>query len=154
MPNIGVPEILMLLTIVGIIAAIIAAIAISAGKAARGRTPHPMITPTTPAELEHQLRALVNEGKTILAIKILRQHTGLSLQDAKTAVDGMRAGRRLIDHPAMTRLPQPPPRLHQADLATRVRELKAAGREQQAVHLVIGETGMTQGEAQTFVQAL
>ncbi|GAA2776076.1 hypothetical protein [Nonomuraea dietziae] len=66
----------------------------------------------------------------------------------------MRAGRRLIDHPAMTRLPQPPPRLHQADLATRVRELKAAGREQQAVHLVIGETGMTQGEAQTFVQAL
>ncbi|MEU4548024.1 hypothetical protein [Nonomuraea dietziae] len=154
MPNIGVPELLILLPVVGIIAAIIAAVAINAGKAARGRTPQPTIAPTTPAELENDLQTLVNQGKTILAIKILRQHTGLSLQDAKTAVDGMRAGRRLVDHPAMARLPQPPPRAHQADLATRVRELKAAGREQQAVHLVIGETGMTQSEAQTFVQAL
>ncbi|GAA2367826.1 hypothetical protein GCM10010404_22870 [Nonomuraea africana] len=150
MTNIGIPEILPVLLAIGIIAAI----ALSATKAARARTPNPLITPRTPAELEHHLQALVDQGKPILAIKILREHTGLSLKDAKTAVDGMRAGHRLIDHPAMARLPQPQPRAHQPDLATRVRRLKADGRAEQAVHLVIGETGMSQSEAQTFVQAL
>ncbi|MEU8249727.1 hypothetical protein [Nonomuraea sp. NPDC048916] len=42
----------------------------------------------------------------------------------------------------------------QDDLATRVRRLKEAGRTQQAIFLVRGETGIGQDEAAQFVNSL
>ncbi|OUC82557.1 hypothetical protein CA984_41195, partial [Streptosporangium minutum] len=49
--------------------------------------------------------------------------------------------------------PLPPPG-YGADLATRVRLLKTAGRSAQAVLLVRGETGMSEPDAQRFVDAI
>ncbi|MEV7966908.1 hypothetical protein AB0O34_13125 [Sphaerisporangium sp. NPDC088356] len=46
------------------------------------------------------------------------------------------------------------PRTAGPDLATRVRELKAAGRQEQAVYLVRGETGMDSREAHLFVDSI
>lgn len=45
-----------------------------------------------------------------------------------------------------------PPR--QPDLADRARALKAAGRTEQAIHLVRGETGMDEAQAVAFVNSL
>ncbi|WP_327092725.1 ribosomal protein L7/L12 [Nonomuraea sp. NBC_01738] len=121
--------------------------------ARRGATPHRAIT-MTPTELEARLNAMVSEGNLIPAIKLLREQTGLGLKDAKDAVEGIRAGRRIINHPAMTRLSPGPHPVRHADLATRVRELRAAGRTEQAVLLVRGETGMNQADAERFVDNL
>ncbi|MBB2910517.1 hypothetical protein FHS43_001780 [Streptosporangium becharense] len=52
------------------------------------------------------------------------------------------------------RVSAPYPGAGGADLATRVRELKSAGRTEQAVHLVRGETGMGRREAELFVDGL
>ncbi|WP_067126969.1 ribosomal protein L7/L12 [Microtetraspora malaysiensis] len=105
----------------------------------------PGLTPPIPRDLQERVRALCAEGKKIHAIKALRDGTGLSLKDAKDVVDALDAGR-----PVPTTQPDGQP----GDLASRVRELKAAGRAEQAVFLVRGETGMTQAEAETFVDAL
>ncbi|GAA3231304.1 hypothetical protein [Nonomuraea helvata] len=50
--------------------------------------------------------------------------------------------------------PAAQPGRSQEDLATRVRRLKQEGRTDQAIHLVIGETGMGHSEATQFVNAL
>jgi hypothetical protein len=125
-----------------------------AGSAVAGPAP-------TPQHLEALVVNLVREHRKIEAIKELRRHTGLGLADAKGVVDAMAAGQPLWNHPMMARfrpaggapLPSAPQDLP-PDLATRVRRLKAAGRGEQAVHLVRGETGMEDREARLFVEAL
>ena len=112
-------------------------------------------------ELESQVRALLEQRKKIHAVKLVREQTGLGLAAAKGYVDDLEAGRI---PPA---LPQLPGRLahHErarpefsrqsgADLASRVRDLKLSGRAEQAVFLVRGETGMTESEAQRFVDSI
>ncbi|MEQ4725101.1 ribosomal protein L7/L12 [Nonomuraea sp. B19D2] len=141
---IGFPEMLIGLTVIAVI--VVAIVRASA----RGSRP-PVFLP--PDELDHQLRSLVAQGKRIYAIKLLRQHTGMGLKEAKDAVDGLAVGRP-INHPALHRPPTAPAAAPQADLAARVRQLKEAGRSEQAVHLVRGETGMTEDEALRFLDAL
>lgn len=152
MPNIGVPEIGILVAVLAVIAIAVVLVVTAAARAGRTSVTH-MSTggPLPPHDLESALRTLIADGKQIHAIKLLRQHTGLGLKSAKDAVEAMAAGR---DHPALARLRPPAPALARPDLATRVRELKAAGRTEQAVHLVIGETGMSLGDAETFVRTL
>ncbi|MFE5328140.1 hypothetical protein ACFRCG_17350 [Embleya sp. NPDC056575] len=41
-----------------------------------------------------EVRALVVEGKTMHAIKVHREKTGVSLKEAKDVVDAIKAGRR------------------------------------------------------------
>ncbi|MFE3201837.1 hypothetical protein ACWGR4_26015 [Embleya sp. NPDC055664] len=41
-----------------------------------------------------QVRALVDEGRTMEAIKVHRETTGASLKEAKDVVDAIKAGRR------------------------------------------------------------
>ncbi|MFF3665594.1 ribosomal protein L7/L12 [Microtetraspora malaysiensis] len=105
----------------------------------------PGLMPPIPRDLQERVRELCAEGKKIHAIKALRDGTGLSLKEAKDVVDALDAGRSV---------PTPQPDGQPGDLASRVRELKAAGRAEQAVFLVRGETGMSQTEAETFVDAL
>ncbi|GAA3827309.1 hypothetical protein GCM10022226_55290 [Sphaerisporangium flaviroseum] len=157
MPNLGPLEVLILIVVVGVVVgAVVAAIRI--GRTGSGSSSVPQMRPATPQELHRIVTQLTRQGRQIHAIKELRQFTGLDLRTAKAVVDGVAMGRDMWSHPAMTRF-RPADRdalPHTAgpDLATRVRELKAAGREEQAVHLVRGETGMGEQEARTFVDSL
>ncbi|MFI7124514.1 ribosomal protein L7/L12 [Nonomuraea sp. NPDC050153] len=138
---------LLVLTFIAVIAIVAVAIVRAS---ARGSRP-PVFLP--PDELNHQLRSLVAQGKRIYAIKLLRRHTGMGLKEAKDEVDGLAAGRP-INHPALHRPPTAPAAAPPDNLAARVRQLKEAGRVEQAVHLVRGETGMTEDEALRFLRAL
>ncbi|WP_205302750.1 ribosomal protein L7/L12 [Nonomuraea montanisoli] len=155
--NLGAPEILILLSFVVLFAAAIAAVAIT--RATRGGTPSRLPRPASPQELDARVRHLAATGQPIHAIKLLRQHTGMGLKEAKDAVDGLAHGRP-IRHPALQPHPTPPsvaavqPAGHTADLAARVRALKRDGRTEQAVFLVRGETGMDHDEATAFVDSV
>ncbi len=141
------PEIIVIAFVLIVLAALIA---ITVYLATR-RRPAPPMQPIAPIrlapELEHELRHLIAQRQLIHAIKTLRQHTGLDLRTAKNIVDAMAAGHDLTGHPHI----RPP---MQADLATRVRELLQAGRTEQAIFLVRGETGMDAQAAERFVASL
>lgn len=113
--------------------------------------------PIRPEHLEEHLRTLIQQNKQIRAIKLLREQTGMGLKDAKDAIDALAAGRP-ISHRAYLWLTRSghtaTPALPQADLATRARNLKEAGKTEQAVFLVRGETGWNEQEAIAFVEAL
>ncbi|WP_169946812.1 ribosomal protein L7/L12 [Microbispora sp. H11081] len=104
----------------------------------------PGLLPPVSADLQHRVRELYAEGKKIEAIKVIREQTGLGLKEAKDLAEAMASGRPLPVAPGHAR----------PDLASRVRELKAAGHAEQAVFLVRGETGMGQAEAERFVEAI
>jgi ribosomal protein L7/L12 len=114
------------------------------GKARTASAARALSTPV-PAELQSRIRTLAAADQRIQAIKLLREATGLSLLDAKNAVDAIAAGNVL---------PAPERERERADLAYRARSLLGAGREDEAVRLVATETGMSAPEAATFVRAL
>ncbi|WP_433356828.1 ribosomal protein L7/L12 [Microtetraspora malaysiensis] len=146
----GMVEIVVIIVVILVIVAVlVTVIALAARSGARTgpqlawRTPG--LVPPLPHDLQERVRELCSQGKKIHAIKAVREGTGLGLKEAKDVVDALDAGRPI---------PTAQPVGHPGDLASRVRELKAAGRAEQAVFLVRGETGMTQAEAETFVNAL
>ncbi|MEU8380321.1 ribosomal protein L7/L12 [Streptosporangium sp. NPDC048865] len=164
MPNVGPTELLILAVLFAVVLAIVIGVVVAAVKGGRaasgGRVP--LATPT-PQGLYETVTGLTRRGQKIQAIKELRRHTGLGLKEAKAVVDAVAMGHDLWGHPLMAGLrparPVVPPgaggiAVTGPDLATRVRELKAAGRAEQAVHLVRGETGMGEREAELFVEAL
>lgn len=99
-----------------------------------------------PAMLSEQatarVRALMSQGQKIQAIKLVREETRMGLKDAKDYVEAMAAGRIAPGLPGG------------GPLSERVRSFKAAGDPASAVALVRAETGMTQSEAERFVDAL
>ncbi|GAA1285990.1 hypothetical protein Psi02_56270 [Planotetraspora silvatica] len=103
----------------------------------------PGLPPPISADLQNRVRALIAEGRKTQAIKVVREETGIGPREGKNVVDAIAAGQPI---PGVTPTP--------SDLASRVRELKAAGRTQQAVLLVRDETGMGQVEAEAFINAL
>jgi Ribosomal protein L7/L12 C-terminal domain len=120
--------------------------------ATRSRSERPAGPPAPvvplPAELQFRVRQLVAEDKKIHAIKEVREALGLSLLDAKNAVDALADGRSV---PVPGR---PVPEVGRSDLADRARTLAAAGRHDEAVRLVADETGMSAPEAEAFLRAL
>ncbi|GIH78110.1 hypothetical protein Plo01_45390 [Planobispora longispora] len=108
--------------------------------------------PVSPADLDARARMLIARGRPVHAIRLVRRQTGLSVTESKRYVDDLIAG-GVPPWPGNLPLPgnAAPPR---GDLAGRVRELKAAGRAEQAVLLVRGETGMDEDEARRFVEAI
>ncbi|WP_449066133.1 50S ribosomal protein L7/L12 [Planomonospora algeriensis] len=141
MPNLGPAELLIagvLLTLL-----VIGAIVLMR-RSARPSVPAPRLGP---AELHHRVQDLTAQGKQLEAIKLIREQTGLGLAAAKRYADDVAAGRA----PGGAR---EIPRRGGADLADRVRELKAAGRAEQALFLVRGETGMAEADARRFVDAI
>ncbi|GIH71920.1 hypothetical protein Mth01_41730 [Sphaerimonospora thailandensis] len=108
----------------------------------------PGLLPPIPAHVQHEVREMWAAGRKIEAIKLIRERTGLGLKEAKMIAETLGAGQAVPVHPAGSA------HLAAPDLATRVRELKAAGRIEQAVFLVRGETGMGQTEAEAFVNTL
>ncbi|WP_436757842.1 ribosomal protein L7/L12 [Streptosporangium sp. V21-05] len=174
MPNLGPIELLILAVLLAVVLVIIVGAVMAVRKAGRavsgGRAP---LMPPTPQGLYETVTRLTRQGQKIQAIKELRQYTGLGLKEAKTVVDAVASGHDMWSHPAMARFrpahPVVPPNAAATgaagapgdggaaagpDLATRVRGLKAAGRAEQAVYLVRGETGMGEREAELFVDTL
>ena len=100
-----------------------------------------------PADLQSRVRALCVQFQQIQAVKELREALGLSLLDAKNVTDAIAAGNTLPTPEAAAGRPR-------RDLAPRIRELLAAGRQTEAVRLVAAETGMTAPEADAFIRAL
>src|SRR5690606_42084007 len=92
--------------------------------------------PIRPEHLEEHLRTLIQQNKQIRAIKLLREQTGMGLKDAKDAIDALAAGRP-ISHRAYLWLTRSghtaTPALPQADLVTRARNLKEAGKTEQEI---------------------
>ncbi|GAA5051901.1 hypothetical protein HNP84_006360 [Thermocatellispora tengchongensis] len=113
----------------------------------------PLERPPVGADLTERVRWLCERGRQIHAIKLVREEIpGIGLKEAKDAVDAIAAGR---PSPLPPRIGRPVLRpAATGDLAERVRALKAAGRTEQAVFLVRGETGMNEGEASAFVAAV
>lgn len=100
--------------------------------------------PVTP-DLETRLRDLVADGKAIMAIKELRQATGMGLREAKDYVDALEA----------TGEP-PAPRTGEVSEATvaLARELVAGGKKIQAVKVVREDTGWGLKQSKDFVDRL
>jgi len=96
-----------------------------------------------------QVRFLITTKKTVHAVKLIRERTGLALKPSKELVDDIRLG-RYVPPTTGTRLVRRPG----TNLAERTRSLKAAGELHQATALVVSETGMTEAEAGLFVGAL
>lgn len=143
MPNLGPAELLVLLTVILALAGIVALALRTGGRPeARLAWRHAGL-PAISAELWDRVRALTDQNRKIEAVKLIREETGLDLREAKRLMDAIASGR-----------PYPRPPIPQPDLATRVRELKAAGRVEQAIFLIRGETGMGQAEAEAFLNAL
>ncbi|GII82121.1 hypothetical protein Ssi03_01110 [Sphaerisporangium siamense] len=160
MMGIGLPEILVLLVVGVVVVGLFAALTRRGGRA----TGPSYVSawqdhgaPPSPGDVQGQAYALVAQGKKIQAIKLVREHTGLGLADAKAYVDALAESRPVP--PAVARKVAPPPQAAvpappRDDLATRVRALKADGRAEQAVYLVRGETGMGRQDAEAFVAQL
>ncbi|WP_433162240.1 hypothetical protein [Kribbella sp. CA-247076] len=96
-----------------------------------------------------QVRFLITTKKTVHAVKLIRDRTGLDLKHAKGLVDDIRLGRYVapVTETPVVRVPG-------TNLAERTRALKAQGELHQATALVVSETGMTETEAGLFVGAL
>ncbi|WP_440071946.1 ribosomal protein L7/L12 [Streptosporangium sp. OZ121] len=173
MPNLGPTELLIVAALFAVVLAIVVGAVMAARSGGRalsgGRTPLAPLTPPTAQGLYETVTGLTRQGRKIQAIKELRQYTGLGLKESKAIVDAVAAGHDMWSHPLMGGFrparPMVPPGAGAAgaagaaavtgpDLATRVRELKAAGRAEQAIYLVRGETGMGEHEAELFVDAL
>lgn len=96
-----------------------------------------------------QVRFLLTTKKSVHAVKLVQDRTGLDLKNAKGLVDDIRLGRYVspVTETPVVRLPG-------TNLAERTRALKAQGELHQATALVVSETGMTEAEAGLFVGAL
>lgn len=141
MLGLGPTELLILAAVLVVIVVLMRVLSRAGGGARSGGAPEPTGPGTPiPAELQSRIRTLAAQGQRIQAIKMLREATGLSLLDAKNAVDAIAAGNAL---------PTARP-----DLAYRARSLAAAGRADEAVRLVATETGMSAPEATVFIRAL
>jgi hypothetical protein len=114
----------------------------------RGRLSYELQNFPVPPPFLARIHQLLAQRKTILAIKELRQASGLGLKDAKDLVEAIERGH----------IPPAPagfaPERMKSDLADRVRRLRDSGREMDAVQLVCDETGMRIVDAQTFVRSL
>ena len=86
--------------------------------------------------------ALVRSNRKIQAVKLVREHTGMGLAEAKDTVDAIESGQWV---------PAPG---HGISLADQARELLAQDRLAEAVTLVSRTTGMTETEASRFLDAL
>ncbi|MFC0553111.1 ribosomal protein L7/L12 [Planotetraspora thailandica] len=143
----GWPEMMIFLLIALLVVILLVVLVAAARTGARPDTSlgwrSPGLAPAISADLQKRVRELQAAGKKIEAIKIIRAETGIGLKEAKAVADSLAAGR-----------PVPEATPSRLDLASRVRELKAAGRTEQAIFLVRGETGMGQEEAEAFINAL
>ena len=90
---------------------------------------------------------LAREGRTVEAVKLLRQQTGLPLLEAKQAVDALRAGGTLPVAPAGPADPD-------GEVRAEATRLVRAGKKIHAVKLVREHTSWSLAEAKRYVDRL
>jgi ribosomal protein L7/L12 len=96
--------------------------------------------------LRREIDALLNQGRKIDAIKIVRERTGWDLKEAKDFVETQeRAGQAAAAVP-LGKLPR--------DIDSEVRRLVAAGKKIDAIKLVRERTGLGLNEAKDLVDGL
>jgi len=116
-------------------------------RTAPGARARPTAVRTLAPDVRREARNLLDTGRRIQAIKLVREQTSLGLRDAKQAVDTLHGSPGASGPPDGTTADN-------GDLAHRARELRRAGRADAAVELVHEETGMSPVEAARFVQSL
>ena len=116
-----------------LIGAAVAVVLFAAWTVVRGRKP--VERRPAPPDLDARLRELVADGKKIVAIKELRDATGMGLREAKEHVEGLA------------------PRVRRRD-DDRVGALLAEGKKIQAIKELREQTGMGLREAKDYVDAL
>ncbi|WP_053202831.1 ribosomal protein L7/L12 [Jiangella muralis] len=118
-----------------------------AGASAPPSAPSP--DTVTPEAMAH-IQQLVAQGKTIQAVKVLREHTGLGLKQAKDTVD------RMAESGVVAALDLPEPAASPSDeVMARVRALAAQGRKIHAIkELRDHSPGLGLKEAKDIVERL
>jgi ribosomal protein L7/L12 len=95
-------------------------------------------------DLEQQVRALLDDGQKIAAVKLYKDHTGVGLAEAKQAVESMQAGAGPPSTPAeMT-----------DDLEAELLRLLGRGDKLEAVKLYRDQKGTSLLEAKQAVESL
>lgn len=107
----------------------------------------PVTTPVT-ADLDSRLRTLLAAGKKIHAIKELREHTRMSLVDAKNYVEAL----EYTNEPPVRAMP--PAEDVSAETLARARALVASGKVIHAVQAVREETGWSLRRSKDVVDRL
>ncbi|HEY3682623.1 MAG TPA: ribosomal protein L7/L12 [Streptosporangiaceae bacterium] len=108
------------------------------------------MSPATRARAE----AFIADRKLIHAIKAIREDTGMGLRDAKETAEAMEAEMAAGRPAGGAAPPREASPAGAADLATRVRELRADDRTGEAIELVATETGMSLVDATRFVESV
>ena len=97
----------------------------------------------TPENLPADVLEAIGRGETIEAIKLLREHTGLGLTEAKYLVDQYRLG----SFQSLT------PDAVDTDMPADVRAALARGQKIEAIKLLRGHTGLGLKEAKDWIEA-
>ena len=95
------------------------------------------------ADLERQVRSLLDQGQKIAAVKLYKDQTGVSLAEAKEAVEAMQPGAD----------PPPPPDIAD-DLKSELLRLLGGGKKLEAIKLYKDRTGVALIEAKQTVESL
>ncbi len=103
---------------------------------------------TSPDWLSPEVVAAIESGRTIEAIKLLRESTGIGLTEAKEAVDAYIRRRNL---PPATSAPEPLP---SRDVPAGVLEALRNGNKIEAVRRAREEQGLSLRDAKLFVDLL
>lgn len=129
-----------------IVLGILIALAIAFAVFRRPREVPPPSVMALPGELIGRLRTLIAADRKIQAIKELRQHTGMSLLDAKNYVERL---------PPSGPVPPPAPPAELSEAAqARAQELIAARRFVQAVKVIRDDTGWPLKESKDTMDRL
>jgi ribosomal protein L7/L12 len=101
-----------------------------------------------PGNAQEAVRALLNSGHKIEAIKRVREQTGLGLKEAKDLVDAMEQGAPVTLHAHKSSS-----EFH-GDLDREARKLAAAGHKLEAIKLVREQKNLGLKEAKDYVERL
>jgi len=101
-----------------------------------------------PGNAEEAVRALLDDGNKIEAIKLVREQTGLGLKEAKDLVDAMERGA------AVSILPGTDSPAFHGDVDSEARRLVAAGKVIDAIKLVRAQKNLGLKEAKDYVERL
>ncbi|MBC9006232.1 50S ribosomal protein L7/L12 [Micromonospora aurantiaca] len=111
--------------------------------------PRDLVAPDRPAgDGQAEVLRLASAGRTVEAVKVLREQTGLSLLDAKRAVDALAAGGSWPPGP-----PAPGKGVDEAVRAEAAR-LLYRGKKIQAIKVVREHTHMSLADAKRYVEGL
>jgi ribosomal protein L7/L12 len=145
--------------VLGVAVLIVAAVVVVILRQRGGVTVVPSAAPTqppgsqpgAPADPDAHVAELLARGNKIEAIKLVRQHTGLGLKEAKDYVERLPGAPRLAELPTVVAPASPAPA---GSIDDEARAILARGNKIEAIKLVREHTGLGLKEAKDYVDAL